>query len=168
MQADVITRVVAAVEVPCQVAGGIRDADRVAEALAAGASRVVLGSALIGKPLLAKTLAERYGPDRIVAAIDVRDGQALTEEAPFVAFTAEQSGAHQVLVRATSNGQGGLFVVESEREPQRLQVTGYVGDDEDDPVPGITLRFLREPSSDVIGEATSDDSEHRQGDHRQE
>jgi phosphoribosylformimino-5-aminoimidazole carboxamide ribonucleotide (ProFAR) isomerase len=37
----------------------------------------VLGSALISKPLLAKILVERHGPDRIVAAIDVRDGQAL-------------------------------------------------------------------------------------------
>jgi phosphoribosylformimino-5-aminoimidazole carboxamide ribotide isomerase len=77
MQADVIARVVAAVDVPCQVAGGIRDADAVAAGLAAGADRLVLGSALISSPLLAKTLTERYGPDRIVSALDVRDGQAL-------------------------------------------------------------------------------------------
>jgi phosphoribosylformimino-5-aminoimidazole carboxamide ribotide isomerase len=77
VQAAVIARVVAAVEVPCQVAGGIRDADDVSVALGAGASRVVLGSALISHPLLAKTLSERHGPDRIVAAIDVRDGRAL-------------------------------------------------------------------------------------------
>jgi phosphoribosylformimino-5-aminoimidazole carboxamide ribotide isomerase len=77
MQAEVIARIVAAVDVPCQVAGGIRDADRVAEVLGAGASRVVLGSALISKPVLARTLVERHGPDRIVAAIDVRDGNAL-------------------------------------------------------------------------------------------
>jgi len=77
MQADTISRIVTATEVPCQVAGGIRDADRVADVLSAGASRAVLGSALISKPLLAKILVERHGPDRIVAAIDVRDGQAL-------------------------------------------------------------------------------------------
>jgi phosphoribosylformimino-5-aminoimidazole carboxamide ribotide isomerase len=77
MQADVIARVVAAVDVPCQVAGGIRDADAVAAGLRAGADRVVLGSALISRPVLARTLTERYGPDRIVAALDVRDGQAL-------------------------------------------------------------------------------------------
>ena len=77
MQADVIARVVGAVDVPCQIAGGIRDADAVATGLHAGADRVVLGSALISSPVLAKTLCERYGPDRIVAALDVRDGQAL-------------------------------------------------------------------------------------------
>ena len=77
MQAEVISSIVAAVDVPCQVAGGIRDADAVAAGLRAGADRLVLGSALISSPLLAKTLTERYGPDRIVAALDVRDGQAL-------------------------------------------------------------------------------------------
>ncbi len=77
MQAEVIASIVAAVDVPCQVAGGIRDADAVAAGLRAGADRLVLGSALISSPLLAKTLTERYGPDRLVAALDVRDGQAL-------------------------------------------------------------------------------------------
>ncbi len=77
MQAAVIAAIVGAVDVPCQVAGGIRDADGVAAGLAAGADRLVLGSALISSPLLARTLTERYGPDRIVSALDVRDGQAL-------------------------------------------------------------------------------------------
>jgi len=77
MQAEVIASIVDAVDVPCQVAGGIRDADAVAAGLQAGADRLVLGSALISSSLLARTLTERYGPDRIVAALDVRDGQAL-------------------------------------------------------------------------------------------
>jgi phosphoribosylformimino-5-aminoimidazole carboxamide ribotide isomerase len=77
IQADVIARIVAYVSVPCQVAGGIRDADAVAQALTAGADRVVLGSALISSPFLARILVERHGPDRIVAALDVRDGRAL-------------------------------------------------------------------------------------------
>ncbi len=77
MQADVIRHIVDAIDVPCQVAGGIRDADAVERALAAGAGRVVLGSALISSSLLARTLIERHGPDRIVAALDVRDGKAL-------------------------------------------------------------------------------------------
>lgn len=77
MQAGVITSIVAGVDVACQVAGGIRDADAVQDMLRAGADRVVLGSALISSPLLAKTLVERHGPDRIVAALDVRDGNAV-------------------------------------------------------------------------------------------
>ncbi len=100
MQADVIARIVDAVDVPCQVAGGIRDADAVARALAAGAARVVLGSALISSPLLARTLAERYGPDRIVAALDVRDGQALGDGWVAGARGAEVIGLAQQLAEA--------------------------------------------------------------------
>jgi phosphoribosylformimino-5-aminoimidazole carboxamide ribotide isomerase len=100
MQADVITRVVAAVDVPCQVAGGIRDADAVAVCLRSGADRVVLGSALISSPLLAKTLTERYGPDRIVAALDVRDGNAVGDGWVAGARGAEVFGLAQGLATA--------------------------------------------------------------------
>src|SRR5688572_25355142 len=47
VQADIIARIVAAASVPCQVAGGLRDADAVASALATGADRAILGSALV-------------------------------------------------------------------------------------------------------------------------
>ena len=100
MQADVIARVVEAVDVPCQVAGGIRDADAVARGLGAGADRLVLGSALISSPLLAKTLSERYGPDRIVAALDVRDGRALGDGWVADARGAEVIGLAQRLAEA--------------------------------------------------------------------
>jgi phosphoribosylformimino-5-aminoimidazole carboxamide ribotide isomerase len=100
MQADVIARVVAAVDVPCQVAGGIRDADAVAGALAAGATRVVLGSALISSPLLARILVERHGPDRIVAALDVRDGRALGDGWVADARGADAIGLAQTLATA--------------------------------------------------------------------
>lgn len=97
MQAEVIASIVSAVDVPCQVAGGIRDADAVAEGLAAGADRLVLGSALISSPLLARTLTERYGPDRIVAALDVRDGRALGDGWVEGARGAEAMGLAQTL-----------------------------------------------------------------------
>jgi phosphoribosylformimino-5-aminoimidazole carboxamide ribotide isomerase len=97
VQAGVIADIVAAIDVPCQVAGGYRDADAVAAGLHAGADRVVLGSALIGKPVLAKTLTERYGPDRVVAALDVRDGQALGDGWVEGARGAEVMGLAQAL-----------------------------------------------------------------------
>ena len=46
----------------------------VARALAAGAARVVLGSALLASPDLARSIVEMHGPERLVAALDVRDG----------------------------------------------------------------------------------------------
>jgi phosphoribosylformimino-5-aminoimidazole carboxamide ribotide isomerase len=77
VQADVVARIVAAARVPCQVAGGLRDAAAVAEALATGADRAILGSALVRDPSLGNELVGRHGPEAIVAAIDVRDGEAL-------------------------------------------------------------------------------------------
>jgi phosphoribosylformimino-5-aminoimidazole carboxamide ribotide isomerase len=76
-QRAIVERIVAAVDLPCQVAGGIRTEDDAAAALGSGADRVVLGSALISEPDMARRLVEAHGPERIVAAIDVRDGQAL-------------------------------------------------------------------------------------------
>lgn len=76
-QADVIGRIVVAAGIPCQVAGGLRDEDAVSAALAAGADRAVLGSALIRDAELARRLVATNGAARIVAAIDVRDGLAV-------------------------------------------------------------------------------------------
>lgn len=77
VQADLIARIVARADVPCQVAGGIRDATAVARMLDTGADRVVLGSTLVRDPALASVLVARHGPDSIVAAVDVRGGRAL-------------------------------------------------------------------------------------------
>ncbi len=62
-----------------EVAGGLRDGDSVARALATGAERVVLGTALLGDPSLAARLVARHGSTRIVAALDVRGGLAVGE-----------------------------------------------------------------------------------------
>ena len=64
-------------DIPCQVAGGLRTAQHARQAIEAGADRVVLGSALIADPSLAAALVAAHGPERIVAAVDVRDGRAL-------------------------------------------------------------------------------------------
>jgi phosphoribosylformimino-5-aminoimidazole carboxamide ribotide isomerase len=77
VQADLLTQLVEAAGVPCQVAGGLRDDAAVAAALEAGADRVVLGTRLIGDPAWAASLIARHGAERIVAALDVQDGEAL-------------------------------------------------------------------------------------------
>jgi phosphoribosylformimino-5-aminoimidazole carboxamide ribotide isomerase len=60
-----------------QVGGGIRDADAAAALLAAGADRVVVGTAALRDPAFAGRLVRDHGAERIVAAIDVREGMAL-------------------------------------------------------------------------------------------
>lgn len=66
----------AAADVPFQIGGGIRSFEVGVNALMAGAQRVVLGSAAVWNPEIAGELVDRFGPERVVAAIDVRDGRA--------------------------------------------------------------------------------------------
>jgi phosphoribosylformimino-5-aminoimidazole carboxamide ribotide isomerase len=78
-QARIVSRIVHAVGIPCQVAGGIRSPEAVTEALENGADRVILGSALVADPGIAAGLVGRHGADRVAAALDVRDGRALAD-----------------------------------------------------------------------------------------
>lgn len=64
------------VGVAFQIGGGIRTVDDAEGAIAAGASRVVLGTAAVWEPEVVATLVAQVGADRVVAAIDVRDGRA--------------------------------------------------------------------------------------------
>jgi phosphoribosylformimino-5-aminoimidazole carboxamide ribotide isomerase len=100
-QAQAIEAIVRASALVCQVAGGIRTAADAAAALDAGADRVVLGSAFVSDPSLATTLVEAHGVDRIVAALDVRDGRALGDG---WVEAARGTDATSLGVRLRSNG----------------------------------------------------------------
>jgi phosphoribosylformimino-5-aminoimidazole carboxamide ribotide isomerase len=75
---DAVARILASAGVPVQVGGGIRDLATIERLLAAGAARVILGTAAVGSPALLREACARFG-DRVVAAIDARDGTVLTE-----------------------------------------------------------------------------------------
>jgi phosphoribosylformimino-5-aminoimidazole carboxamide ribotide isomerase len=79
-QESVIRAIVTAVgRVRCQVAGGLRSSEAVDAVLAMGAERVVVGTAALADPSFAARLVAEHGRGRIVAALDVRDGQAVGE-----------------------------------------------------------------------------------------
>ena len=63
--------------VPVQVGGGYRTLEAIEAALAAGASRVLIGTAAAGPEFLAEA-APRYG-EGLVVAVDVRDGRVALE-----------------------------------------------------------------------------------------
>jgi phosphoribosylformimino-5-aminoimidazole carboxamide ribotide isomerase len=71
-----------------EVAGGLRTDASVAAVLAAGAARAIVGTAALRDPGFAGRLVSTHGPDRIVVALDIREGLALGEgwraEAPGV------------------------------------------------------------------------------------
>lgn len=74
--AEVIARLVAAVPVPVQVAGGVRDEGAFIAALETGAARVVLGTAAVDNPRVVASLARAH-PHRVVVAADVRDREVV-------------------------------------------------------------------------------------------
>ena len=72
-----VRRIAAAVGVPIQVGGGLRTADAVAEALEAGAARVVLGTAAYRDvEFLDRVLAEHR--NRVLVSVDARNGRLAT------------------------------------------------------------------------------------------
>ena len=74
----VVARIAAAVNVPLQLGGGLRDRDGVEAGFAAGAERAVLGTSAQRDPDLLGSLADAYG-DRIVASVDARGGRVAVE-----------------------------------------------------------------------------------------
>jgi len=68
---------------PCRVGGGVRSADRAAALLDGGAQKVIVGSSLFrnGEPNLefAEALTKRLGADRLIAAVDAREGHVVID-----------------------------------------------------------------------------------------
>ncbi|HEY8465499.1 MAG TPA: 1-(5-phosphoribosyl)-5-[(5-phosphoribosylamino)methylideneamino]imidazole-4-carboxamide isomerase [Solirubrobacterales bacterium] len=73
-----IERIARSVDVPVQTGGGLRDAYSVEAALAAGAERVVIGTAALRDPDFLDRMLERHG-ERIVVGVDARAGRAAIE-----------------------------------------------------------------------------------------
>lgn len=69
-----VRRIAAAVDCPIQVGGGLRDAESVATALAAGAERVVIGTAALRDPAFLGDMLDRHG-ERVIVSVDARQGR---------------------------------------------------------------------------------------------
>lgn len=94
-----VRRIIEAVDLPVQIAGGVRDHDAIDAWLAAGADRVVLGTAAVRDTEFAAEAARRHG-ERIVVSIDARDGVVATEG--WTEGTSEQAEA--LLLRLAALG----------------------------------------------------------------
>lgn len=78
VNAGAVQAIVAAIDIPMQLGGGIRDMATVDFWLENGVSRVILGTAALKNPGLVKD-ACRAHPGRVAVGIDAKDGRVATE-----------------------------------------------------------------------------------------
>ena len=78
MNAAAVERILAAVKIPVQLGGGIRDRATVEAWLGKGVARVIIGTAAVRNPSLVKEAARAY-PDRVAVGLDARDGKVAVE-----------------------------------------------------------------------------------------
>ena len=74
---EAVKRIVAAVKVPCQLGGGLRDQATIATWLDAGLDRVVVGTQALRDPDWFGRMAEAY-PGRLILGLDALDGRVAT------------------------------------------------------------------------------------------
>jgi phosphoribosylformimino-5-aminoimidazole carboxamide ribotide isomerase len=74
MNAAAVERVLATVNIPVQLGGGIRDMPTVEAWLSKGVRRVIIGTAAVRDPAFVKAAARRY-PGRVAVGLDARDGK---------------------------------------------------------------------------------------------
>ncbi len=71
---EVITSIIHNLTIPVQIGGGIRDLATAETLLSAGADRVVIGTAAVENPSLVEDLCQKHGSQRVVIAVDAKDG----------------------------------------------------------------------------------------------
>lgn len=100
-----VAAICAAVDVPCQLGGGIRSEEAIRAALDAGVSRVILGTKASQNPEFIDEMASRFGSEKIAVGIDARDGkvavkgwtETTTQSATDLALAAQAAGAGTII-----------------------------------------------------------------------
>lgn len=112
-----IADIISAVDIPVQVAGGVRSPAEVERLLGFGAWRVVMGTAAIENQVMVWDLCRDY-PDKIVVSLDVRPDEELATRGWTV-----DSGRYmeEVLIELSSAGVVEFMVAEAGRDALKTQ-----------------------------------------------
>ncbi|MBR3370250.1 MAG: 1-(5-phosphoribosyl)-5-[Rhodobacteraceae bacterium] len=78
VNAPAVEAILAAVDVPCQLGGGIRDMATIEHWLQKGLRRVILGTVAVENPDLVRQAAAAF-PGQVAVGIDARDGRVATK-----------------------------------------------------------------------------------------
>ncbi len=136
---DVVERTAAEIAVPLTVGGGVREHADVRDLLAAGADKVSINTAAVRHPNFVRAMAEAYGSQAIVVAIDARR----REDGSFSVFTHggrndTDMEARAWAIRVAELGAGEILLTSMDRDGTRdgydLELTRTVVDAVDIPV----------------------------------
>ena len=110
---ELIDTIVAELDTPVQVAGGIRSHIEAARLIRNGAWRVVMGTAAIEEQIMIWDLCREY-PGKIAVSLDVRPDQEIVTQG-----FSERSGRYleEVLLEMSSAGVASFLVAEAGRDP---------------------------------------------------
>jgi cyclase len=122
--ADTIRAVARELYIPLAVGGGIRTEDDAAVAVEAGADKVSLNTAALSNPSLITTLANRYGSQAVVCAIDAKHAIDEHGRKMFAVYARSgQSAANRDAVEwareAESRGAGEILLTSIDRDGTR-------------------------------------------------
>ena len=125
---SVVAQVADVLEIPFTVGGGIRTVDDASRIIEAGADRVSLNSAALSNPELISEIAELFGSQAVVVAIDAGDGVVHTHGGR----NATEIKTVPWAVEAASRGAGEILLTSIRQDGQRtgfdLELTRQVRD----------------------------------------
>lgn len=105
--------------IPLAVGGGIRTESDAAAAIDAGADKVSINSAALADPSLVTTLAERYGSQAVVVAIDAKQNGNRFDVFARSGKVAANRDAVEWAVEAESRGAGEILLTSIDRDGTR-------------------------------------------------
>ena len=115
---DIVSAVAESITIPFTVGGGVRSLDDAAAIIESGADRVSVNSAALATPDLITRIAERFGSQAVVAAIDAGDGVVHTHGGRRPTSVATRDWA----VTAWQMGAGEILLTSIRQDGQR---TGF-------------------------------------------
>jgi imidazole glycerol-phosphate synthase subunit HisF len=121
--ADTIARVARELFIPLAVGGGIRTEADAAAAVEAGADKVSLNTAALAEPALITRVAERYGSQAVVVAIDAKREPAGSDRFAVYARSGQAAAGRDAIEwarEAESRGAGEILLTSIDRDGTKV------------------------------------------------
>ena len=115
---SVVAQVADVLEIPFTVGGGVRSVEDASRIIESGADRVSLNSAALAEPWLITAIADRYGSQAVVVAIDAGEGVVHTHGGRVATKTPTLEWA----IEAASRGAGEILLTSIRQDGKR---TGF-------------------------------------------